>query len=29
MTRDCPECLSDVPRKARRCAFCTAALTAE
>ena len=25
-TRDCPECLSAVPRAARRCAFCTAAL---
>lgn len=28
-TRACPECLSDVPAKARRCAFCTATLTAE
>ncbi len=28
-TRACPECLSDVPTKARRCAFCTATLTAE
>jgi large conductance mechanosensitive channel len=27
-TRDCPECLSAVPRAARRCAFCTAALPA-
>ncbi len=25
-TRDCPECLSKVPLKARRCAFCTSAL---
>lgn len=23
-TRECPECLSDIPAKARRCAFCTA-----
>ncbi len=23
-TRPCPECLSDIPRPARRCAFCTA-----
>ena len=23
-TRKCPECLSEVPREARRCAFCTA-----
>jgi large conductance mechanosensitive channel len=23
-TRPCPECLSDIPRSARRCAFCTA-----
>jgi large conductance mechanosensitive channel len=23
-TRACPECLSDIPVKARRCAFCTA-----
>jgi large conductance mechanosensitive channel len=22
-TRDCPECLSSIPREARRCAFCT------
>jgi large conductance mechanosensitive channel len=22
--RECPECLSDIPRAARRCAFCTA-----
>ena len=25
-TRDCPECLSQVPAAARRCAYCTAAL---
>jgi large conductance mechanosensitive channel len=25
--RECPECLSDVPVKARRCAFCTSVLT--
>lgn len=23
-TRDCPECLSEIPAAARRCAFCTA-----
>ena len=23
-TRDCPECLSSIPGRARRCAFCTA-----
>jgi large conductance mechanosensitive channel len=23
-TRPCPECLSDIPKQARRCAFCTA-----
>jgi len=23
-TRACPECLSDIPKAARRCAFCTA-----
>jgi len=23
-TRACPECLSEIPREARRCAFCTA-----
>ena len=23
-TRECPECLSSIPRPARRCAFCTA-----
>ena len=27
-TRKCPECLSDVPVEARRCAFCTSALPA-
>jgi large conductance mechanosensitive channel len=26
-TRDCPECLSEVPAKASRCAFCTAQIT--
>jgi large conductance mechanosensitive channel len=26
-TRPCPECLSDIPVAARRCAFCTAAVT--
>ncbi|HUS07408.1 MAG TPA: large conductance mechanosensitive channel protein MscL [Bryobacteraceae bacterium] len=26
-TRKCPECLSDVPLAARRCAFCTSLLT--
>ena len=26
-TRKCPECLSDIPAAARRCAFCTAQLT--
>lgn len=26
-TRECPECLSDVPAPATRCAFCTATLT--
>ena len=25
--RDCPECLSEIPVAARRCAFCTAELT--
>jgi large conductance mechanosensitive channel len=25
-TRDCPECLSQIPKAARRCAYCTAAL---
>jgi large conductance mechanosensitive channel len=24
VTRPCPECLSDIPEAARRCAFCTA-----
>lgn len=27
-TKQCPECLSDIPAKARRCAFCTAKLKA-
>ena len=27
MTHPCPECLSDIPMKATRCAFCTAAVT--
>ncbi len=26
-TRACPECLSDIPQAARRCAFCTAPVT--
>jgi large conductance mechanosensitive channel len=26
-TRECPECLSDVPARATRCAFCTTQLT--
>jgi large conductance mechanosensitive channel len=26
-TRPCPECLSDIPAPARRCAFCTAQVT--
>ena len=26
-TRSCPECLSDIPVQARRCAFCTAEVT--
>jgi large conductance mechanosensitive channel len=26
-TRNCPECLSSIPRAARRCAFCTAEST--
>ena len=26
-TRQCPECLSDIPTAARRCAFCTAEVT--
>jgi large conductance mechanosensitive channel len=28
-TRPCPECLSSIPEAARRCAFCTAELTAQ
>jgi large conductance mechanosensitive channel len=27
-TKECPECLSKIPAAARRCAFCTATLTA-
>ena len=27
-TRDCPECLSEIPELARRCAFCTAEVQA-
>jgi large conductance mechanosensitive channel len=27
-TRECPECLSDIPSAARRCAFCTAEVAA-
>jgi large conductance mechanosensitive channel len=27
-TRECPECLSDIPVGARRCAFCTSELAA-
>ncbi len=27
-TRECPECLSDIPLGAKRCAFCTAAVAA-
>ena len=26
-TRDCPQCLSAIPRAARRCAFCTSSLS--
>jgi large conductance mechanosensitive channel len=26
-TKTCPECLSDIPEQARRCAFCTSELT--
>lgn len=26
-TRSCPECLSEIPVRARRCAFCTAQVT--
>ncbi|MGH3929805.1 MAG: hypothetical protein ACRDTF_07495, partial [Pseudonocardiaceae bacterium] len=28
-TRDCPECLSSIPLKAQRCAFCTTPITAD
>jgi large conductance mechanosensitive channel len=28
-TKKCPECLSDVPLAARRCAFCTSAMVLE
>jgi large conductance mechanosensitive channel len=28
-TQECPECLSEIPIDARRCAFCTVALAAE
>lgn len=28
-TKKCPECLSEVPKAATRCAFCTSKLTAE
>ncbi|MEV4289314.1 large conductance mechanosensitive channel protein MscL [Nonomuraea bangladeshensis] len=27
-TRDCPECLSEIPKQASRCAFCTTELIA-
>ena len=27
-TRECPECLSDIPAAARRCAYCTSAVPA-
>ena len=27
-TRECPECLSSIPQAARRCAFCTAEVSA-
>jgi large conductance mechanosensitive channel len=27
-TRECPECLSNIPAKAKRCAFCTAKVPA-
>jgi large conductance mechanosensitive channel len=27
-TRECPECLSDIPMGAKRCAFCTSAVAA-
>jgi large conductance mechanosensitive channel len=26
-TRDCPECLSTIPKAARRCSFCTVVMT--
>ncbi len=26
-TRECPECLSQIPRKAKRCSFCTSTVT--
>ena len=28
-TRECPECLSKIPQKAKRCAFCTAVVVAD
>ena len=28
-TRPCPECLSQIPRAASRCAFCTTEVAAE
>lgn len=28
-TRECPECLSKIPMRATRCAFCTAAVAAQ
>jgi large conductance mechanosensitive channel len=28
-TRKCPECLSEIPKEARRCAFCTAVVQPE
>ena len=28
-TRECPQCLSDIPAKAHRCAFCTSELADE
>jgi large conductance mechanosensitive channel len=27
-TRECPECLSDIPSRAKRCAFCSSAVAA-
>jgi large conductance mechanosensitive channel len=27
LTKSCPECLSEIPEQARRCAFCTAVLS--